>query len=108
MILSVTGRLAKVTNTIENIEWNGVEEREELDRKKEKLSEQLEESKLLWNSISKRAMLVAGSIEQYLRMQEGVQFRRMIRQKVKLMLEIRDIQEKIDLNEKQLKATELL
>ena len=54
LILSLTGRLVKVTNTLENIEWNGVEERDELDRKQKKLTEQLEESKLLWNSINKR------------------------------------------------------
>ena len=108
LVLSLTGRLVKITNTLENVEWNGVEEREELDKKKRKLTEQLAEAKVLWNSINKRGALVTGSIEQYLSMQEGIQFRRMIKQKVRLMMEMKEIQEKIEISGKQLKAMELL
>ena len=95
-------------NKLENIDWNGVEEREDLDRKRDKLTEQLQEAKLLWNSIDKRTVMVAGYIEQFLSRMEGMMFRRMIKKKVRLMMEMKDLQEKLELSEKQLQAIELL
>ena len=52
--------------------------------------------------------MVARYIEQFLSRMEGMIFRRMIKRKVRLMMEIKDIQEKLELSEKQLKAIELL
>jgi hypothetical protein len=58
--------------------------------------------------MDKRTGMVAGYIEQYLTRQEGIRFRRMIKKKVRSMLEKREIHEKIELGKKQLKAIELL
>ena len=58
LILSLTGRLVIVVNKLENIDCNGVEEREDLDRKRDQLTEQLQEAKLLWNGIDKRTVVV--------------------------------------------------
>ena len=108
LILSLTGRLVKIVNALDNMEWNGVDERDDLERKRDKLADQLEEAKLLWYSIDKRTGVVAGYIEQYLTRQEGIMFKRMLKRKVRLMLEVKEMQEKIGLGEKQLKAIQLL
>ena len=72
LFISLTGRLVKVVNKLENIDWNGVEEREDLDRKRNKLTEQLGEAKSLWNSIDKRTVMVAGYIEEFLSRMEDL------------------------------------
>ena len=48
------------------MDWNGVEERYELERRKDKLVSQLEEAASLWKSINKRTGLIAGYIQQNL------------------------------------------
>ena len=53
------------------MDWNGVEERYELERRKDKLVSQLEEAASLWKSINKRTGLIAGYIQQNLFYQVG-------------------------------------
>ena len=53
------------------MDWNGVEERYELERRKDKLVSQLEEAASLWKSINKRTGLIAGDIQQNLFYQVG-------------------------------------
>ena len=108
LILCLTGRLVKVVNALDTMAWNGVDERFDLEQKRDKLSDQLKEAKLLWNTMDKRTGMVAGHIEQYLSKQEGVKFQRMIKRKVKLMLEMKEIQEKLELCGKQIYALKLL
>lgn len=47
LLLSLSGRLVKVENALLSLDWNGVEEREELEARRAKLGEQLEEASLL-------------------------------------------------------------
>jgi hypothetical protein len=108
LILCLTGRLVKVANALDTMAWNGVDERFDLEQKRDKLSDQMDEAKLLWNSIDKRTGIVAGHIEQYLSKQEGVKYLRMIKRKVKLMLEMKEIQEKLELCGKQMNAIKML
>ena len=56
------------------MDWNGVEERYELERRKDKLVSQLEEAASLWKSINKRTGLIAGYIQQNLFYQVGGQW----------------------------------
>ena len=66
LILSLTGRLSKIVTALENMEWNGVDERNELERKRYKLIEQLNEAKLFWHTMKQRTWIVTGYIEKSL------------------------------------------
>ena len=66
LVMSLMYRLMPIESSLNNIEWNGVEERYELERRKEKLVSQLEEAKILWKSINKRTGLIAIYIKQTL------------------------------------------
>jgi hypothetical protein len=108
LILSLTGRLVKVVNILDNMEWNGVDEREDLQRKRDKLEDQLKEAQLIWYKIDKRTETVSGYIEQCLTRLDKLRFMRMIKRKVRLMMEMKEMQEKLELAEKQLKAINCL
>ena len=66
LVMSLMYRLMPIESSLNNIEWNGVEERYELERRKEKLVSQLEEAKILRKSINKRTGLIAIYIKQTL------------------------------------------
>ena len=84
LIVSLTYRLVPVDTSLANMEWNGVEERSDmkpfqcgfylmkehvrydLERRRTKLLEQLEEARVLWRNIKKRTGVVAGYIQQNL------------------------------------------
>ena len=108
LILSLTGRLVKVVNILDNMEWNGVDEREDLERKRDKLEDQLKEAKLIWYKIDKRTETVSAYIEQNLTRLDRIRFRRKIKRKVRLMLEMKEMHEKLELAEKQMKAMDCL
>ena len=106
------------------MDWNGVEERYELERRKDKLVSQLEEAASLWKSINKRTGLIAGYIQQNLFYQVGpvwlllwmslmdvlvsfqdvVNFHHCIVQRVDQILELKELQEQIKEAEIQLKT----
>ena len=71
LVMSLMYRLMPIESSLNNIEWNGVEERYELERRKDKLVSQLEEAASLWKSINKRTGLIAGYIQQNLFYQVG-------------------------------------
>ena len=96
LIFGLSGRLARTENTLNNCDWNGIEERDDLERKKEKLQEQLDEAKLLWESIDRRTESIAGSVEEFLGREESMRYKWNIRKKVKLMLEGKEIEEMIE------------
>ena len=87
------------------MEWNGVEERDELEKKRDKLTEQLAEAKTIWQNMGKRTKIVVGYIEQYLTRMEGVRFRRMINRKIRTIFEMKEIQERIEMGKKQLELS---
>merc|ERR1719410_2426561 len=54
LVMSLMYRLVPLERSLNNMEWNGVEERYELERRRDKLISQLEEASCLWKSINKR------------------------------------------------------
>ena len=83
------------------MEWNGVEERDDLEKKRDKLVEQLKEAKIIWGNIAKRTRVVMGFIEKFLSRVESIKFRRLINRRIRTMLEIKEIQEDIETRKKQ-------
>ena len=51
LLLSLSGRLVRVENALLSLDWNGVEEREELEARRGKLMAQLDEASMLKESI---------------------------------------------------------
>ena len=102
LVLSLTGRIEKILGSLDNMDWNGVEERDDLERKRDKLLEQLKEAKLIWNNTGKRTRIVIGYIENFVSRVEGIKFRRLINRRIRTMFEIKEIQEKIEIKRKQL------
>lgn len=71
--MSLMYRLVPLERSLNNMEWNGVEERYELERRRDKLMSQLEEASCLWKSINKRTGLIAGYIQHNLFYQVRIQ-----------------------------------
>jgi len=104
LVMSLMYRLMPIESSLNNIEWNGVEERYELERRKEKLVSQLEEAKILWKSINKRTGLIAIYIKQTLFNQDVVDFHHCIVRRVEQMIQLKELQEQIKQAETQLKT----
>ena len=98
---SLSGRLSKVMQAIDSCEWNGVEEREELERKKCKLVDQFEEAKILWRNIERRAESIADIIRIHLGDADVMMFKMLTRKKILLLLEKKEIEENIESTLKQ-------
>ena len=108
LILSVTGRLVTITQDLDNLAWSGLEERMAMEQKKDKLLEQLEETKELWGNIERRRAVVTSHVEHYVGEGEGGALATRLRAKVRLMVEKRELEEKIDTGEKQLGAMKII
>jgi len=108
LLLSLSGRLVKVENALLSLDWNGVEEREELEGRRTKLTAQLDEAIALKVAIDRRSSTVADYVESYLGAEERERFLEVVTTKVRLMVEIREIQEKVRLGETQLAAVSQL
>ena len=108
LILSVTGRLVTINNDLDSLSWSGMEERMMMEQKRDKLLEQLEETKELWGNIDRRASTVISQVEHYMGYNEGTGLAGMLRMKVRLMVEKKELEEKIDIGEKQLGAMKVI
>lgn len=75
-----------------------------LESKRDKLREQLEEAKKLKESIDKRSVSVAGILNQYFNSEEFADYDHFINMKAKLIMDAKEIAEKIKLGEEQLLA----
>ena len=95
LILGLKHRLEQVEFSLNNFEWNGVDERFDLERKRNKLINQLDEAKELWTFIDKRTGVVGGYIEHYLSYQTVIHFRQLVKNKVNQMVEIRTLKNNI-------------
>ena len=56
-------RLSSIESALNNLEWNGVDERDDLERKRDKLLDQLEEANYLRCCINKRTGVLAGTLK---------------------------------------------
>ena len=90
-----SGGNTQVENALLSLDWNGVEEREELEARRTKLTAQLDEAIALKVAIDRRSSTVADYVESYLGGEERERFLEVVATKVRLMFEIREIQEKV-------------
>ena len=72
--------------------------------KKEKLEEQLTEAKALKTSIDRRSVTMSGMLQKYLSVDEFQEFQCFIRMKCQLIVDNRQLQERIAVSEEQLQA----
>ena len=91
LLLSLSGRLVRVENALLSLDWNGVEEREELEARRANLMDQLNKASMLKKSIDRRCKLVAEYVESYLGREQREKFQEVIDTKVRLMVELREI-----------------
>lgn len=75
-----------------------------LESKREKLMNQLEEAKVLKSNIDKRSLSISGILYKYLSDEEFADYQHFINMKAKLIVDAREIQDKVKLGEEQLTA----
>ncbi|XP_076316250.1 uncharacterized protein LOC143228781 isoform X2 [Tachypleus tridentatus] len=105
LLLSLSGRLARAQNALMCLLTDvGHEEKRVLQAKCDKLSEQHEEARRLKESIDKRSHQVSLFLHRYLSSEEYADYDHFIKMKSKLLMDAREIDEKIKLGEEQLAA----
>ena len=125
---SVTGRLVAINQELDSLAWDGLEERRLMEAKRAKLLDQLGETKLLWANIERRSDTVVSQVKKYLPLSknifdvpkkylqvdhyagkgEGAALSGWLRTKVQLMVSKKELEEKIELGEKQLGAMKVI
>ncbi|XP_022241958.1 uncharacterized protein LOC106459722 [Limulus polyphemus] len=105
LLLSISGRLARAQNALMCLPKDTTEEEKRvLQAKCDKLSCQYQEAWWLKDSINKRSEQVAKFLLQYLSGDEYADYEHFIKMKSKLLIDTREIDEKIKLGEEQLVA----
>ncbi|CAN8006380.1 unnamed protein product, partial [Ixodes hexagonus] len=105
LLLSLSGRLARVHNALAGLPADDAsQERRALEAKRDKLTSQHEEARRLKESIDKRSRQVALFLRRYLSPQEYADYGHFVRMKSKLLVDAREIDDKIRLGEEQLAA----
>lgn len=121
LLLGLSGRLARVENALMGMADNhpekvsaptGLERISDkvcplqriLESKRDKLKEQLEEAKKLKESIDRRSISVSNILYKYLSSEEYSDYDHFINMKAKLIMDKREIADKIKLGEEQLVA----
>ena len=77
------------------VEGGNVDDQCELEMKKDKLIHQIEEAKLIESFISKRTTKLSAILRNYLDDLAGEQFEQFVNDKIKLIEEIKDVEEKL-------------
>ena len=72
--------------------------------KRDKLMEQLDEAKRLKENIDKRSSLVSNFLHRYLNVEQYADYDHFVKMKAKLIMDSREISDKIKLGEEQLHA----
>lgn len=103
LLLGLSGRLARAENALMGLPPEDVEKKI-LESKRDKLLEQLEEAKKLKESIDKRSVIVSNILYKYLNSEEYADYDHFINMKAKLIMDSREISDKIKLGEEQLSA----
>nr|XP_014342085.1 PREDICTED: protein Shroom4 [Latimeria chalumnae] len=105
LLLSLSGRLARVENALDSLEpGSSQEERLALREKKRQLSEQLEDAKELKDHVDKRERVVYDIICRYLTEEQLQDYNHFVKMKSALIIEQRELEDKIKLGEEQLKC----
>ncbi|XP_018335452.1 protein Shroom [Agrilus planipennis] len=103
LLLGLSGRLARAENALMGMA-DDHPEKKTLESKRDKLQEQLEEAKKLKECIDKRSINVSNILYKYLNSEEYADYDHFINMKAKLIMDAREIADKIKLGEEQLTA----
>lgn len=105
LLLGLSGRLARAENALLMlVKEADPEEKRILEGKRDKLRDQLEEAKRLKENTDRRAIQVAKVLNQYLSEDEYADYDHFIKMKAKLIMDAREIDDKIKLGEEQQQA----
>ncbi|KAF6091470.1 shroom family member 4 [Phyllostomus discolor] len=104
LLLSLSGRLARVENALNSIDSEADQEKLVLIEKKQQLTGQLVDAKELKEHVDRREKLVFGMVSRYLPQDQLQDYQHFVKMKSALIIEQRELEEKIKLGEEQLKC----
>ncbi|XP_072540321.1 protein Shroom2 isoform X2 [Salminus brasiliensis] len=105
LLLSLSGRLARVENALNSLEEDAsVEERRTLTEKRKLLIRQHEDAKELKENLDRRERLVYDILASYLQEESLADYEHFVKMKSALIIEQRKLEDKIKLGEEQLKC----
>ncbi|XP_031707973.1 protein Shroom2 isoform X3 [Anarrhichthys ocellatus] len=105
LLLSLSGRLARVENALNTLEDEASpEEKQTLTEKRKLLMQQHEDAKELKENLDRRERLVSGIMEAHLDTESLDDYRHFVKMKSALIIEQRKLEDKIKLGEEQLKC----
>merc|ERR1711974_2265 len=105
LLLGLSARLARTENALNSIPSNSSnKEKALLEDKKCKLEEQLSEAKRLKESIDRRSSGIADFLQTHLNTETYEDYQHFVKMKAKLIMDSREISDKIKLGEEQIQA----
>ncbi|XP_044538431.1 protein Shroom4 [Gracilinanus agilis] len=104
LLLSLSGRLARVENALNSLDPEATQEKLALMEKKRQLTEQLEDAKELKEHVDRREKAVYGTVSRYLLQEQLQDYLHFVKMKSALIMEQRELEEKIKLGEEQLRC----
>ncbi|XP_060126499.1 protein Shroom4 isoform X1 [Zootoca vivipara] len=106
LLLSLSGRLARVENALSSLDLDATAEEEKLAllEKKRQLMGQLEDAKELQEHVSRRERLVFASVSRCLPAEQLQDYHHFVRMKSALAIQQRQLEDKIKLGEEQLRC----
>ncbi|NXJ46417.1 SHRM2 protein, partial [Spizaetus tyrannus] len=105
LLLSLSGRLARVENALNNLDENtSPEERRTLVEKQKLLTQQHEDAKELKENLDRRERIVFDILASYLSEENLADYEHFVKMKSALIIEQRELEDKIKLGEEQLKC----
>ncbi|CAL8081835.1 unnamed protein product [Orchesella dallaii] len=105
LLLGISGRLARAENALMGLsDPPNPQEKKILESKRDKLREQLDEAKILKENIDRRSAQVSSFLQKYLTVEEYADYDHFVKMKAKLIIDAREIDDKIKLGEEQLGA----
>ena len=102
LLVSLSGRLARTESSL--AQNNPKEDESNLIAKRDKLQDQLNEAKMLQENIEKRSTVVSNFLQKYFSPSEFQDFSAFLEQKSKLIMESRELSDKISLSEEQMRV----
>ncbi|XP_051034468.1 protein Shroom4 isoform X2 [Phodopus roborovskii] len=104
LLLSLSGRLARVENALNSIDSETNQEKLVLMEKKQQLTNQLADAKELKEHVGRREKLVFSMVSRYLPQDQLQDYQHFVKMKSALIIEQRELEEKIKLGEEQLRC----
>ena len=95
LLVGLSCRLVRIEHALSSMDWRGVEERGDLERKREVLEGQLGEGEILKEKIDRRSERVESFFDHYFGEEERSKFERYLRCRVKICIEMREVVEMI-------------